>query len=83
MSDQALSLKNNAKRFWTFCCLNTNSRQIPAVVSDGQNDVTDAGDETKMFNEYFYSVFSTPKARIALPAISVRSDNMLDNIVFF
>ena len=38
MSDLALSLKNNAKRFWTFCRLNTNSRQIPAVVSDGQNE---------------------------------------------
>ena len=44
MSDLALSLKNNAKRFWTFCRLNTNSRQIPAVESDGQNDVTDAAD---------------------------------------
>ena len=45
MSDLALSLKNNAKRFWTFCRWNTNSRQIPAVVSDGQNDVTDAADK--------------------------------------
>ena len=83
MSDLALSLKNNAKRFWTFCRLNTNSRQIPAVVSDGQNDVTDAADKAKMFNDYFHSVFSTPKTRIALPAVSVKSDNMLANIVFF
>ena len=82
MSDLALSLKNNAKRFWTFCRLNTNSRQIPAVVSDGQNDVTDAADKAKMFNDYFHSVFSTPKTGIALPAVSVKSDNMLANIVF-
>ena len=40
MSDLALSLKNNAERFWIFCRLNTNSRQIPVVVSHGQNDVT-------------------------------------------
>ena len=82
MSDLALSLKNNAKRFWTFCRLNTNSRQIPAVVSDGQNDVTDAADKAKMFNDYFHSVFSTPKTGIALPAVSVKSDNMLANIAF-
>ena len=82
MSDLALSLKNNSKRFWTFCRLNTNSRQIPAVVSDGQNDVTDAADKAKMFNDYFHSVFSTPKTGIALPAFSVISDNMLANIVF-
>ena len=82
MSDLALSLKNNAKRFWTFCRLNTNSCQIPAVVSDGQNDVTDAADKAKMFNDYFHSVFSTPKTGIALPAVSVKSDNMLANIVF-
>ena len=82
MSDLALSLKNNAKRFWTFCRLNTNSRQIPAVVSDGQNDVTDAADKAKVFNDYFHSVFSTPKTGIALPAVSVKSDNMLANIVF-
>ena len=68
MSDLALSLKNNAKRFWTFCRLNTNSRQIPAVVTDGQNDVTDAADKAKMLNEYFHSVFSTPKTGIAPPA---------------
>ena len=61
MSDQALSLKNNAKRFWTFRRLNTNSRQIPAVVSDGQNDVTDAADETKMFNDYFTLYFPLQK----------------------
>ena len=83
MSDLALSLKNNAKRFWSFCCLNTNSRRIPAVVSDGQNKVTDAADKSRMFNYYFHSVFSTPKTGIALSAISVRSDNMLANIVFF
>ena len=83
MSYPALSLKNNAKRFWTFCRLNTNSRQIPAVVSDGQNVVTNAADKAKMFNDYFHSVFSTPKTGIAPPAISVRSDNMLVNIVFF
>ena len=82
MSDLALSLKNNAKRFWTFCRLNTNYRQIPAVVSDGQNDVTDTADKAKMFNDYFHSVFSTPKTGIALPPISVKSDNMLANIVF-
>ena len=82
MSDLALSLKNNAKCFWTFCRLNTNSRQIPAVVSDGQNDVADAADKAKMFNDYFHSVFSTPKTGIALPAVSVKSDNMLANIVF-
>ena len=82
MSDLALSLKNNAKRFWTFCRLNTNSRQIPAVVSDGQNDVTDAADKAKMFNDYFHSVLSTPKTRIALPAVSVKSDNMLAKVVF-
>ena len=61
MSDLGLSLKNNAKRFWTFCRLNTNFRQIPVVVSDGQNDVTDAADKAKMFHDYFHSVFSTPK----------------------
>ena len=84
MSDLALSLKNNAKRFWTFCRLNTNSRQTPAVVvSDGQNDVTDAAAKAKMFNDYFHSVFSTPKTGIVLPAISVKSNNMLANIVFF
>ena len=77
MSDLALSLKKNAKRFWIFCRLNTNSRQIPAVVSDGHNDVTDAADKAKMFYDYFHSVFSTPKTGIALPAVSVKSDNML------
>ena len=81
MSDLALSLKNNAKRCWTFCRLNTNSRQIPAVVSDGQNDVTDPADKAQMFIAYFHSVFSTPKTGIALPAVSVKSDNMLANIV--
>ena len=35
-----------------------------------------------MFNDYFHSVFSTPKTGIALPAVSVKSDNMLANIVF-
>ena len=35
MSDLVLSLTNNAKGFWTFCRLNTYSRQIPVVVSDG------------------------------------------------
>ena len=83
MSDLALSLKNNAKRFWTFCRLSTSSRQIPAVVSDGQNDVTDAADKAKMFNDYFHSVFSTPKTGFAIPAVSVKSNNMLANIVFF
>ena len=63
MSAPALSLKNNAQRFWTFCRLNTNSRQIPAVVSDGQNDVTDAADKVKMLN-YFHSVFSTQKQEL-------------------
>ena len=66
----------------TFCRLNTNSRQIPAVVFDGQNDVTDAADKAKMFNDYFHSVFSIPKTGIALPAVSLKSDNMLANIVF-
>ena len=59
MSDLVPSLKNNAKRFWIFCRLNTNSRQIPAVVSDGQNDVTGAADKAKMFNDYSHAVFST------------------------
>ena len=35
-----------------------------------------------MFKVYFHSVFSTPKTGIALPAVSVKSDNMLANIVF-
>ena len=52
------------------------------MVSDGQNEITDAADKTRIFNDYFHSVFLTPKTGIALPAISVRSDNMLANIVF-
>ena len=81
MSDLALSLKIYAKRFWTFCRLNTNSRQIPAVVFDGQNNVTDAADKAKMFNDYFHSVKTLQKTGIALPAISVKSDNMFADIV--
>ena len=52
------------------------------MVSDGQNNVTDAADKAKMFNDYIHSVFSNPKTGIALPAVSVKSDNMLANIVF-
>ena len=53
------------------------------MVSDGQNDVPDAADKGKMFNDYSHSVFATPKRGIALPAIYAKSDNMLANIVFF
>ena len=81
-SDLPLSLKNNAKRFLTFCRLNTNSRQMLVVVFDGQNDVTDVADKAKMVKDYFHSVFSTRKRGIDLPAISVKSDNMRANIVF-
>ena len=81
VSDLALSLQNNAKHFWSFGRLNTNSRQIPAVVSDDQNNITEAADKAKMLNDYFYSVFATQnKTGICLPAISVKSDNMLTNI---
>ena len=71
-----MSLKNNAKLFWTLCRLNTNSRQISVVVSDDHNDAINAADKAKMFNYYFHFVFSTPKRYIALPAILVKSDNM-------
>ena len=51
MSDLALFINNNTKRFWSFCRINTNYCQIPAVVFDGHNDAINYADKENMFND--------------------------------
>ena len=73
MYDLALSLKNNAKRFWTFFQRKTKTKSLPETIIHESQECSSPRKKANLFNKYFQSVFPVEETPAILSSQNISS----------
>ena len=83
LTDLGRDCTGNPKRFWSYFRMKSKSKTLPETVKNADSTgATLPEDKAKLFNDYFYSVFSADDPHGPLPAIKKQVDSSLSDIQF-
>ena len=81
LAEMGEQCEQNPKRFWTYYRSKTKTKNLPPVIKHDDCSAHDAESKANMFNEYFYSTF-TSVDNIELPDVTGFVDHNLSNVLF-